>query len=285
MAIDKAAADIATSSLQSLPFGNIIGGPLIACVEAQAQAAKTSWDFIQQVGLYTDGEEKKTVNVSFQFIKDGRMAQITLPLLTIVPIPYIAINSVDINFKANISASAASTETESASSSGGGNTSVSGGCLWARGSMNASYSSKKDSAATKDSKYSVEYTMDVTVRAGQESMPAGMAKVLEMLNNSINVVSPEGSLEVTSELMEGGKVKVSASYKNGEGLLQPDQITLTLKGETTAFDTTDANKEAIHVTNYVKEYILSPDQAKKGPALISAGKCTQNINIAAPVAS
>ena len=70
-------------------------------------------NFIQNVGLYADGEEKKTVNVSFQFIKDGRMAQITVPLLTIVPIPYIAINSIDINFKANISASAASTETES----------------------------------------------------------------------------------------------------------------------------------------------------------------------------
>ena len=70
MAIDRSAAEAATSSLQSLPFGNIIGGPLVACVEAQAQAARTSWEFIQNVGLYADGEEKKTVNVSFQFIKD-----------------------------------------------------------------------------------------------------------------------------------------------------------------------------------------------------------------------
>lgn len=31
--------------------------------------------------------------------------------------------------------------------------------------MNASYSSKKDSSATRDSKYSVEYTMDVAVHA------------------------------------------------------------------------------------------------------------------------
>ena len=55
MAIDKSAADVATSSLKSLPFGNIIGGPLVACVEAQAQAARTSWEFIQNVGLYTEG--------------------------------------------------------------------------------------------------------------------------------------------------------------------------------------------------------------------------------------
>ena len=171
MAIDRSAAEAATSSLQSLPFGNIIGGPLVACVEAQAQAARTSWEFIQNVGLYADGEEKKTVNVSFQFIKDGRMAQITVPLLTIVPIPYIAINSIDINFKANISASAASTETENSSSSVDTSVSASARCFWARGSMNASYSSKKDSSATRDSKYSVEYTMDVAVHAGQDSMP------------------------------------------------------------------------------------------------------------------
>lgn len=132
MAIDRSAAEAATSSLQSLPFGNIIGGPLVACVEAQAQAARTSWEFIQNVGLYADGEEKKTVNVSFQFIKDGRMAQITVPLLTIVPIPYIAINSIDINFKANISASAASTETENSSSSVDTSVSASARCFWAR---------------------------------------------------------------------------------------------------------------------------------------------------------
>lgn len=93
------------------------------------------------------------------------MAQITVPLLTIVPIPYIAINSIDINFKANISASAASTETENSSSSVDTSVSASARCFWARGSMNASYSSKKDSSATRDSKYSVEYTMDVAVHA------------------------------------------------------------------------------------------------------------------------
>ncbi|MFR4222744.1 MAG: DUF2589 domain-containing protein [Akkermansia sp.] len=50
---------MATSSLKSLPFGNIIGGPLVACVEAQAQAARTSWEFIQNVGLYTEEKRRR----------------------------------------------------------------------------------------------------------------------------------------------------------------------------------------------------------------------------------
>jgi len=262
MEIDKSAADVATSSLQSLPFGNIIGGPLVACVEAQAQAARTSWEFIQNVGLYTEGDEKKAVNVSFQFIKDGHMAQLTVPLLTIVPIPYIAINSIDVNFKANISASAANTEKDHSSSSTDASVSASARCFWARGSMNASYSSKKDSSATRDSKYSVEYTMDVAVHAGQDSMPAGMAKVLEMLNNSISVVSPRGVLEVEiSESDEQGKVKLTASYKNGEGLFEPEAIQLWVGSSTAPLD--EGNQEnSVVITDIGKEYTFSKGDAK-----------------------
>ena len=47
--------------------------------------------------------------------------------------------------------------------------------------------SQKDSKATEESKYSVEYTMDIAVKAGQDSMPAGLAKVLELLGNSLDV--------------------------------------------------------------------------------------------------
>lgn len=274
MAIDKSAADVATSSLKSLPFGNIIGGPLVACVEAQAQAARTSWEFIQNVGLYTEGEEKKTVNVSFQFIKDGHMAQITVPLLTIVPIPYIAINS-----KANISASAASTETENSSSSVDTSVSASARCFWARGSMNASYSSKKDSSATKDSKYSVEYTMDVAVHAGQDSMPAGMAKVLEMLNNSISVVSPTGSLEVQHAIQDDGSVKLMTSYKNKEGLFEPDAITLRIGDATDPFDNGAGNEAKIVKTDSGKEYTISKEDARN--CTVSAGELKRKVAVAA----
>ena len=279
MAIDKSAADVATSSLKSLPFGNIIGGPLVACVEAQAQAARTSWEFIQNVGLYTEGEEKKTVNVSFQFIQDGHMAQSTVPLLTIVPIPSIAINSIDINFKANISASAASTETENSSSSVDTSVSASARCFWARGSMNASYSSKKDSSATKDSKYSVEYTMDVAVHAGQDSMPAGMAKVLEMLNNSISVVSPTGSLEVQHAIQDDGSVKLMTSYKNKEGLFEPDAITLRIGDATDPFDNGAGNEAKIVKTDSGKEYTISKEDARN--CTVSAGELKRKVAVAA----
>ena len=235
--------------------------------------------FSQNVGLYADGEEKKTVNVSFQFIKDGRMAQITVPLLTIVPIPYIAINSIDINFKANISASAASTETENSSSSVDTSVSASARCFWARGSMNASYSSKKDSSATRDSKYSVEYTMDVAVHAGQDSMPAGMAKVLEMLNNSISVVSPEGFLDVQHAIQDDGTVKLITSYKNREGLFDPEAITLRIGEATEIFENGAGNEARIVKTDSGKEYTLSREDARN--CTVSAGELKRKVAVGA----
>ena len=44
MAIDTTPSQVATSALQAIPFGSMIGGPLNACIEAQAMAAQTSGD-------------------------------------------------------------------------------------------------------------------------------------------------------------------------------------------------------------------------------------------------
>lgn len=243
MAIDTTPSQVATSALQAIPFGSMIGGPLKACIEAQAMAAQTSWQFIQEVGLNTDPNtgKKEAVNVSFEFLQNGRMVQLNVPLLTIVPIPYIAIHDIDINFKANISASSSSVSEQSSSSALDAGAEVTAGLkvgpFHMDAKMNANYSSKKDSKATQESKYSVEYTMDVAVKAGQDSMPAGLAKVLELLGSALDVSDPEGTLEVSarklvlSKDMEGKAIPVSliATYKNGKGIFESEAIGLFTK--------------------------------------------------------
>lgn len=193
MIIDRTPSQVVTNSLQAIPFSSLIGGPLNACIEAQAMAARRTWEFIQEAGLEVDPEtgEKKAVNVTFSFMQGGRMMQLDVPLLTIVPIPYIAIHDVDINFKASISASTSTATEQSEGTSMGGDLSMNGGVklglFHVDAKLNANYSSKKDSKATAESKYCVEYTMDVAVKAGQDSMPAGLAKILEILGNSLHV--------------------------------------------------------------------------------------------------
>ena len=230
--IDTTPSTVATNALQSLPFGTLIGGPLAACVEAQAKAAKSSWEFIRDVGL-TDTEDggKKAIYVNFEYRKDGRSVTLSLPLLTIVPIPYMAIREIDIAFKARISAAASSSKTEhkSLAVEAGMTSKVGFNALVASGSveMSTSLSSKKDSTASRHSKYSVEYTMDVSVKAGQDDMPAGMAKVLEMLNSSIDSIDTKGELHVSDQVVSlagGGSTYIS--YKNNEGYYKPADIKL-----------------------------------------------------------
>lgn len=257
MAVSTVPAQVATNALQAIPFGSMIGGPLKACIEAQAMAAKTTWEFIQEVGLYTDEKgEKQAVNVSFSFIQGGHLVQLNVPLLTIVPIPYIAIHTIDINFKANVSASSSSysenSSSESLDAGGEAKASLGWGPFKVEASMKANYSSKKDSKATEESKYSVESTIDVAVKAGQDSMPAGLAKVLEMLGNSLDVCDTKGVFEANAlEFVEKGTLVLT--YKNKDGLFDPSAIKCT-SDESISVSNKSTDESAVYELTEAKEY-------------------------------
>lgn len=89
-----------------------------------------------------------------------------------------------------------------------------------------SFSSKKDSKATQDSKYSVETSMDVTIKVGPEDMPGGISKMLEILNDSIEVFNPNGELTVSSDRVKlsDGYAIISAAYNDTEGNIAPEKI-------------------------------------------------------------
>ena len=237
--------DVANKSigtLQGLPFDNLIGGPLNACIQAQNDAAMTSINFINNVCLNEDKEtgEKSAIYVSFSFIQNGRKVVINVPMIAIVPIPYIAINSVDISFKATVNgveSESSSTETEYEYKETKKSTRKTGLFRKKTTTINSTFSTKRDSKSTQDSKFSVEATIDVAVHAGQESMPAGMAKILEMLGAAMDLCSPDGELSVNDTTFYAEKdpnsgqnatkylpVKVIAQYKTPNGLYDPTNI-------------------------------------------------------------
>ncbi|NEQ75115.1 MAG: DUF2589 domain-containing protein [Okeania sp. SIO2C9] len=203
----------ATEQLGAIPFGNIIGGPLVAAVEAQSQAAISTVEFIESIGMTEEGDIQ---NISFKYstgytdaenendssLTDRTTTYKTLevPLLTIVPIPYIRIDDMTIQFKANISAE---TETEKTTTEGTEkdiSASVKAKSRWGgtkvQAKFNAAYSAKKDSSSAANSKYAVEYTMDISLHAVQDDMPAGMQKVLTILNDIIT--SPDAEPVTTT---------------------------------------------------------------------------------------
>jgi hypothetical protein len=212
----------ATALLGQIPFGAVIGAPLKAAVEAQSAAAIACVDFIQSVGfeeirppaadggagaagggggaaagtalapIPTPARRVREVTFLFKRLVAGqeRELTITVPLLAIMPIPFLRIESMTVNFKASILAvDERSTQEKTSTDFSGAAEATVGFALW-KASVKASVSSKKDSTATSSSKYSVEHTMDVSVHAVQDEMPAGLAKLLNFMTESI-VATPK----------------------------------------------------------------------------------------------
>lgn len=179
----------ARQQLGMLPFGSLIGGPLNAAVEAQAKSATTSLEFIRAL---TEAKDDKSVPaVTFTYRNGKVISKLEVPLIAIVPIPFLRIDSMNIGFKANISASSEVSQTDTKTVSKSAELKASASNWFAKASFTGSVSSKKDSSSTRDSKYAVEYTMDINVHAVQDDMPAGLAKVLNILTESVGSGSEE----------------------------------------------------------------------------------------------
>ena len=199
------------SALNSIPFGNIIGGPLAACVRAQAEAAHTTIDFIRGFTMTNselDPEGVEPITVTFTFIMNGEKTRMTVPLMTIVPIPYMHIDYVNLNFTADITA-----------------------CD--DGKMEAKYATEGYTRTEDDEQsVSVESKMGINMRASASSMPSGMAKMLEFFTNNLIVhdtFTPQQvedikreaerkrlELKNKKERMVGALVNALAEYKKQE---------------------------------------------------------------------
>lgn len=251
MPLDTTPSTVATNALQSIPFSAMIGGPLDAAIKAQALAAQTSWEFIQNVGLTKDPTtgEQKAINVNFQYQKDGEMVNLVVPLLAIVPIPYIAIDTITIDFMAKIDASATSV-TEDASEmegsfKGSADVSAGWGPFSAKVHMEGGFSSKSSSKATQESKYSVEYTLNIHVEAGQDSMPAGLATVLNILNGAITEAKPSGTFQVSpsstaigfDDPAQGATITVKSRSGTDMGVTDPVTFTYAPSDSAAKFTT------------------------------------------------
>jgi hypothetical protein len=202
----------ANSTLRSLPFGRVIGGPMVAAIQAQSLAAQATVDFIKSVGFKApagpavpgqDPAIGEIINVVFQFERkktspsgeaaNDQTEKITLqvPLLTIVPIPFIRIEEMTIDFTAKITEDHTDSSSTSSSSSVSTDTSLS----FSAGSflspvkvgLNAKVATRHNNASASSSKnrYNTEYTIDIHLRAVQDEMPAGLSKILNILENAI----------------------------------------------------------------------------------------------------
>ena len=104
--------------------------------------------------------------------------QMTVPLLTIVPVPYIRIEEATIDFEAKV----ASNTLDTSKTAVGVTASASGGFWGVKFSVKASFSHQR----THEEKVTKSATLKVHVKAVQDQIPGGLQKVLEILETAVN---------------------------------------------------------------------------------------------------
>src|SRR5262245_45068429 len=180
--------------IANLDFGSMIGGPLVAVIKAQSQSAQTSVDFIKSVGFDQNGQPTM---VSFKYqkpitTKDANGTTtitptdytLTVPILTMLPIPFIRVEETTVDFNAKITSVQESTTASSHELNA--SLTAKGGWGPVSAELKVSYAFKK--STTESSKIERTYSMAVHVRAVQDELPAGTERLLNILENNIKEV-------------------------------------------------------------------------------------------------
>ena len=248
------------AELKSLPLEHIIGSPLQAAIKAQALAARTTVDFIQSVGLQKNqaGELVAQI-VDFKFdrtleetqpplvpggpaVKNFRIvpSKLEVPLLSIVPIPFIRITDMSIDFEYKIH----DIETSSHEDELNVQMKAKASYWFVSAEVSGSYTNKNANKRETDRSTSLR----INVNAAQDNIPEGLARVLDMMHDQLKVVPLN-----TGSLLPQPTAKVDQ--------LSPLTASLAAQGGKTTFTVTGSglkgamnakvNDQTIQVANLV----------------------------------
>ena len=182
---------------RGLPMDQLIGSPLRAACDAQVQLASATADFIKTVGfLPPSGGDKNGVGdirqVKFSYTRNTtdpkdpsksipQKVELDVPLIAIVKVPNLSIKTVDITFDMEVKSHFATSESEDSKAGFSGDASYNMGFFSVSVHVEGSVAAHKEQTRSSDSsaKYHVE------VRAEDNGIPEGLARVLDIINSSI----------------------------------------------------------------------------------------------------
>jgi len=174
------------AEFQALPLDFIMAAPLTAAVKAQAAAAEAARGFIE--AMLDDNGAPKTVQFQMAVKQnDGasKDVQINAPLLSLVPVPHLRIDSLTVHFKYEITQSLRSskaTDAEVGIQMGIGKTLT----PWAEATLKGSVTSKSAEESTTNRSGQLE----ITLHASEAPMPEGLARLLNLLAKSVDIPPP-----------------------------------------------------------------------------------------------
>lgn len=179
---------VPAAEFQSLPLESILAAPLKAAIQGQIIAADTTQSFIKSL-LNDDGKPYTIKFAVSKNVQTGDKAtnttvNIDAPLLAMVPIPHLQINSVTTHFKYEVSDVRKVDCSKDSSATGNVGTN---GLLskFVNISLNGSISTK----SREESQINRSGVLDITVHASEAPMPEGLARIIDILAKSVVIPS------------------------------------------------------------------------------------------------
>lgn len=190
--------------LKALDFASIIGGPLQAVIKAQAASAMVTYNFIQAAAFQNKPGSGGSGNASTQLKvlefdfgqllggqsgaqsgMGGAMSVIKVPLLTMLPIPFIRVDSMTIDLNVQLhdvqTASLSNTLIASVGTTSSENLEVESSTMTTSVTEQNTFQAGQ---LTDDT-----YSLKVSVHAVQDQMPSGMANILSIFSNVVQTQS------------------------------------------------------------------------------------------------
>ena len=214
--MEKEKIAAANNVYNQVPFSELLGSPLMACIDAQRSASQSSIDFIKSVGMAEGTGEM--VNVSFYFQNGDETVTLVVPLLTIVPIPFFSVDTLDIDFNAMVDLSENAEGEEQ-------------------------FVGRYSRPVKESSKYEYDYysNLNVHLHASKDHMPAGLGLLLNIMDKTIQVdgASPSDNRQglpyrkdLTLNRGESLQLEIDEAVKQQVDELRRQEAGLTLLPET-----------------------------------------------------
>lgn len=186
-----------SSQFKGLPMGDLIGGPLTAACDAQVKLANATANFIKHIGFMPPPDSDKdgvgqTRTAHFAFTRPvadpndpSKMLEesvsLDVPLLAIVKIPSLSITKVDITFDMEVKSSFMAKESEDKTGKFSADIKAGWGPVSVSVHLEGSVATHKENTRSSDN--SAKYHVQVLAEDG--GMPEGLARVLDILQTSI----------------------------------------------------------------------------------------------------
>ena len=184
--------DNAIHGINSVQLYELLSFPIIAMIQADAQAARATVDFIESIGFNFDVKRKldssfgslRMIDFSYQKIDENNNIsefRSSVPLLSLMPIPSLQIQEAKINLTAKITDIAIQNVKDTSS-----NRTLKSKFQLSNLKQTHIYAKPVAASGSKNEEIRASYDLTIEMKLGQADIAIGLERILQTLDQAIN---------------------------------------------------------------------------------------------------